>query len=48
MKTYKITIPQLDSQEFIINANSSDEAIDIVKNQIKILEISGDIEVIEE
>ena len=48
MTKYKITVSQLNSQEFIVDANSSDEAIDIIKNQINMLEISGDVEVIEQ
>lgn len=48
MKTYKVTILDSSPDGVIVEANSSDEAIDIIKNQINMLEISGDVEVIEQ
>ncbi len=48
MKKYKVTVSELDSQEFIIEAQSSDEAIAIVSNQISMTSISGDVEEIEQ
>jgi hypothetical protein len=47
MTKYKIIVSQTDFQEFIIEAESSDEAIDIVKAEIGMEEISGDVEEIE-
>lgn len=48
MTKYKITVAQLNSQEFIVDANSSDEAIESVKSEIGMLEISGDVEIFEQ
>jgi hypothetical protein len=47
MTKYKVTVSEAGSQEFIIDADSSDEAIEIIKNQIGMTEISGDIEAVE-
>jgi hypothetical protein len=48
MTKYKITVSETGSEEFIVEADSSNEAIELVKIQLGILEISGDIETIEE
>jgi hypothetical protein len=47
MTKYKITVSETGFQEFIVEADSSNEAIDIVKAQINMAEISGDVEEIE-
>jgi hypothetical protein len=47
MTKYKVTVSEVGSEEFIIEAESSNEAIDIVKAQINITEMSGDVEAIE-
>jgi hypothetical protein len=47
MTKYKITVLETGFQEFIVEAESSNEAIDTVKAQIDMTEISGDVEVIE-
>jgi hypothetical protein len=47
MTKYKVTVSDSGSQEFIVDADSSDEAIEIIKNQIGMTEISGDIEAVE-
>jgi hypothetical protein len=47
MTKYKVIVSEAGYEEFIVEADSSNEAIDIVKAQMNITEISGDVEAIE-